>query len=310
MEERKIQDVIAKVVFNAAQSLIDLGEVDVDALIMIQDGITEAPATNGDYSSNFALQVSKRYGRNPRELAADLVDEILKYKGEWIERVEVAGPGFINFTLTNAYWQQRLTAITPDFAKLELGRGQKVQVEYISANPTGPTTIGNARGGFLGEVLSRVLQRAGYDVTREYYFNNGGTQISKLLESVKMEAGLLPESEERQYRGEYIAQLAGELRVQLSEKSDDELKELITQTILERYIKPAVTAMGIEFDVWFNENDLITDGSFDKTIAALRKLGLVFERDGAVWLKTGELGDERPERVIIKSNGDPTYMAP
>jgi arginyl-tRNA synthetase len=227
-----------------------------------------------------------------------------------VAKAEVAGPGFLNFTMSAQYWQDQLAAIDADYARSTFGAGHKVQVEFISANPTGPTTIGNARGGFLGDVLSRVLDRAGYDVTREYYFNNAGTQISKLLESVKMEAGITPETDERQYRGEYIAQLAAEFKPHLAEKSDSDLKELITTAILKRYIEPAVKAMGIEFDVWFNEIDLIKDGSFDETIKRLDEKGLVFKRDGATWLKTGELGDERGERVIIKSNGDPTYMAP
>jgi arginyl-tRNA synthetase len=268
-----------------------------------------AEAAFGDFSCNVALTMTKVLGVPPRQLAERLATRLPQAVPQ-IERVEVAGPGFLNLWMSQAYWQQQLAAVTPDYARLSHGAGQKVQVEFISANPTGPTTIGNARGGFIGDVLSRVLDRAGYDVTREYYFNNAGTQLSKLLESVRMEAGLLPETEERQYRGGYIKELAAEFKTQLADTNDDKLKELLAGTILKRYIEPAVQAMGIEFDVWFNEKDLLTDGRFDETLKLLDERELIFKRDGATWLKTGELGDERGERVIIKSNGDPTYMAP
>jgi len=261
----------------------------------------------GDFGTSVALQLAGPLKQNPREIAQQLADS---FKSEAVDKVEIAGAGYINVTLKPEFWQGVLSDVSLDYAKNSLGRGKKVQVEFISANPTGPTTIGNARGGFIGDVLSNVLSQSGYQVTREYYFNNAGTQISKLLESIKMQAGLLPESDERQYRGSYVEKIATNLKVELSNKSDDELKELITNHILAEYIEPAVKAMGITFDVWFNEKTVLEDGSFDAVIEKLKGLDLVFERDGAVWLNTGKLGDEREERVIIKSNGDPTYMAP
>lgn len=261
----------------------------------------------GDFGTSVALQLAGRLKQNPREIAQKLADS---FESESVEKVEVAGAGYLNMTLKPEFWQQSLSDIDVDYAKNELGKGKKVQVEFISANPTGPTTIGNARGGFIGDVLSNVLAQSGYQVTREYYFNNAGTQISKLLESVKMQASLIPETEERQYRGEYIEKIAADFKDELSSKSDEELKELITTHILKEYIEPAVKSMGITFDEWFNEKTVLEDGSFDAVIEKLKGLDLVFERDGAVWLNTGKLGDEREERVIIKNNGDPTYMAP
>jgi arginyl-tRNA synthetase len=266
-----------------------------------------APEGFGDFTTNVAFGLAKQLKQAPRDIAQELATVLACQE---LERAEAAGAGYLNMYLTPDYWQAQLKAIGPTYGQSKAGSGQKAQVEFISANPTGPTTIGNARGGFIGDVLARVLEHTGYEVVREYYFNNAGTQISRLLESVKMEAGVLAETEERQYRGEYISELAAEFKDRLGSLDDEELKQLITQAILKRYIEPAVAAMGIEFDVWFNEHDLIKDGSFEQTVARLRSLGLVFERDGAVWLKTGELGDERSERVIIKSNGDPTYMAP
>ncbi|HSX01701.1 MAG TPA: arginine--tRNA ligase [Candidatus Saccharimonadia bacterium] len=269
-----------------------------------------AEARFGDFSCNAAMTMARQLGLPPQQIAERLATRLATNAGPLVARTEVAGPGFINIWLTDDFWRAELTAIMPDYGRADLGESRRVQVEFISANPTGPTTIGNARGGFIGDVLSNVLAWGGYEVTREYYFNNAGTQIGKLLESAKMEAGLLPETDERQYRGEYIKELATEFKHQLATGGDEELKQLLANTILKRYIEPAVEAMGIHFDVWFNEKDLITDGRFDETLKLLDERGLVFKRDGATWLKTGELGDERGERVIIKSNGDPTYMAP
>ncbi len=261
----------------------------------------------GDLGTSIALQLAGRLGKNPREIAEQLANN---FDNESVKQVSVAGAGYLNITLADAYWSAAVSGIDANYAKNDLGKDKKTQVEFISANPTGPTTIGNARGGFIGDVLSNVLAESGYQVTREYYFNNAGTQISKLLESIKMQAGLVPETDERQYRGEYIEKIAQQFKSDLQEKSDDELGALITTHILKEYIEPAVKSMGITFDEWFNEKTVLEDGSFAATIEKLKELNLVFERDGAVWLNTGKLGDERAERVIIKSNGDPTYMAP
>jgi arginyl-tRNA synthetase len=269
--------------------------------------VVTAAAGFGDFATNVAFKLAAELKRAPREIATELAGLI---ENPGVERAEAAGAGFVNFWLTNGYWYGQLAAIDADYAKSESGRGQKVQIEFISANPTGPLTIGNARGGFIGDVLARVMERSGYDVTREYYFNDAGTQINKLLESVKMEAGVTPATDERQYNGEYIVALAAKFSEQLRTLSDAELKPLLTGEIIASYIKPAVRKMGIEFDVWFDETQLIKDGTFERVLGRLRELGLIFERDGATWLKTAELGDERGERVIIKSNGDPTYMAP
>jgi len=261
----------------------------------------------GDFGTSVALQLASRLKQNPKNIAQQLAGA---FRDESVDKVEVAGAGYLNVVLNQTYWKAALSDINKNYAQNDAGNGQKVQVEFISANPTGPTTIGNARGGFIGDVLSNVLAQSGYKVTREYYFNNAGTQISKLLESVKMQAGLIPETEERQYRGEYIEKIAAEYKEELSSRSDEELATLITTHILKEYIEPAVASMGISFDEWFNEKTVLEDGSFDAVIEKLRSLDLVYERDGAVWLDTGKLGDEREERVIIKSNGDPTYMAP
>src|SRR5664279_3247625 len=200
----------------------------------------------GDFFCNASLVLSKPLKRSPREVAEEVAAVIQKAIPD-IAKTEIAGPGFINVYMKSEFWSRELMKIDADYARLELGKGKKVQVEYISANPTGPLTIGNGRGGFIGEVLARVLARAGYDVTREYYFNDAGTQISKLLESVKAEAGLT-HPEERQYNGAYIKDLAEKFAAELKTKPDDELKKMITGEITARYIMAALTKMGIEFD--------------------------------------------------------------
>ena len=285
----------------------NLFDIPVDALAFSVDYTTDDKF--GDFATNFALVYAKELKMNPRELAQRLGDTLIRDESR-IEKVDVAGPGFINITLKQDAWINAVKHVSDTYGQTKSGNGTKVQVEYISANPTGPLTIGNARGGFIGDVLSNVLAWSGYAVTREYYFNDAGTQVDKLLISIKMQAGIIPESDERQYRGTYVADLAHHFKEDLQTLSDDELKRKVTKYIIEHYIKPSTRLMGIAFDVWFNEYDLIVDGSFTATLARLDKLGLVFTRDGATWLKTGDLGDDRKERVIIKSTGVPTYMAP
>lgn len=274
----------------------------------IQPQITATEPEFGDFATNVAFQLAGKLGRPPREIAAELaaaIDDAL------VAKAEAAGAGYVNLIVNDSYWLKEFARIGRGYGHSDAGRGTKVQVEFISANPTGPTTIGNARGGFIGDTLSRVLESQGYEVTREYYFNNAGTQISKLLESVKVSAGLLnvPDNEV-QYRGEYINDLAAKFSEDLKSKGDDELKQLITQEILEAYIRPAIAKMNIHFDVWFNEDDVIKDGTFDEVLQRLRDKGLVYDKDGAVWLDSTKLGIKREDRVLVKRNGDPTYLAP
>lgn len=261
----------------------------------------------GDFATNVAFQLARKLKKAPNIIASDLAGRI---KAPGIGVVTASG-GFINISLRPEYWIHHLTQINDRYGSSDLGKSRKLQIEFISANPTGPTTIGNARGGFIGDVLSRVMEHSGYQVTREYYFNNAGTQIRKLVESAKVAAGVLNlPDHDVQYRGDYIQELADEHQDALATKSDDELGELLTQSIFKRYIEPAVAKMGIEFDVWFNEREVIADGTLEQVIQRLEDQGLVYERDGAKWLDSGKLGDSREARVIVKSNGDPTYLAP
>lgn len=268
--------------------------------------VTPAESEFGDFATNVAMQLKDELGRQPREIAGELAETL--QHNESVETAEAAGPGFLNITLTETFWLDTVDSL----ANLNLpksGNDHAVQVEFISANPTGPLHIGNARGGFIGDVISNVLQHQGHTITREYYFNDGGAQIDKLLESVKVEAGLTT-AEERQYGGEYITELAGQFREQLETEDDETLKKLLTKAVFEDYIQPDIQKMGIAFDVWFNETSLLENDTFEHTKQLLKDKELLFERDGALWLDTSQGGDPRRERVFIKSDGQPTYFAP
>jgi arginyl-tRNA synthetase len=292
-----INDQIQSIVQQALVKCFDLNDV--------EPSISYPEPQFGEFATNVAFGLAKRLQMAPAEIAQRLSQAI---DDERVEEATATG-GFINISMTVAFWIEQLHAITPRYGAHNQGEGRQLQVEFISANPTGPLTIGNARGGFIGDVLSRVLEHAGYRVTREYYFNDAGTQIRKLVESVRSASGQKVEGEV-QYSGEYIQELAQDYKEELQRDSDAQLGERLTRAILERYIRPAVAKMGIKFEVWFNERDLINDGMLDEAIERLRGLGLVYERDGAVWLDSAKLGLEREARVLVKSNGDPTYLAP
>lgn len=259
----------------------------------------------GDFSCNIAFSLAKSLKKAPQQIATDIaaaIDHPLVAKAE-------AVAGFVNLTMAQDVWLKELAAVTPDYAHSKAGKGKKVQVEFISANPTGPTTFGNARGGYLGDVLARVLRASGYDTTSEYYFNDGGTQIRKLVESVKVAAGLAEDHDEVQYKGEYVDELAKQYKDRLTVVNQDEAEKLLTQAIFERYIKPAVASMNISFDVWFNEREVTTTGAIAAVIDKLKAKDLIYDKDGATWLATTKYDPSREDRVLIKSSGDSTYLA-
>ena len=292
--------------------------------------VTPAETQFGDFQSNIAMQLAKELGENPREIAEPVVEQLSGLND--VERAEVAGPGFINITLTEDFWRQCLRSIGQGFGRSEMGQGQKVQVEYISANPTGPLTLGNARGGFIGDVLSNVLESQGYVVTREYYFNDAGTQIQKLAESYQdYVAGTV--SEETTYKGEYMVELAADAELrEYAEKAtldDPEIHNIITDKeefivddndnkliadfgvplagyVMQHYIEPALEKANISFDVYQKERDIVR--VFGQVREVLQQQDLIEERDGALWLTSSDLGDER-DRVLIKSSGEHTYLA-
>jgi len=265
---------------------------------------------HGDYSTNVAIILSKKLKRNPVGVANNIIAEInqlliQKRLDSLFEKIEAAGPGFINFFISQKYLQKQIKVILKEkdnFGNLKIGRNKKANVEFISANPTGPLTLGNGMGGFGGDVLANVLARAGYKVFREYYVNNVGGQIDRLGHSILGD-------QEAVYKGEYIEKLRNQLlKNKKTPPTFKEAGERAAKIILEKMIKPSIKKMGIKFDKWFFEETLYKSGEIDKTINELKNKGFTYEKEGALWFKSKDFGDDN-DRVLIKSDGTKTYFA-
>lgn len=273
----------------------------------------------GDFSTNMALVLAGIEKKNPREIAAQVVER-LKNVQELIERVEIAGPGFVNVTIKESVWQQLLKEIDDQqesYGRSNIGGNRRVMVEFVSANPTGPLSIGHGRQAILGDGIARLLEATGHDVYREYYYNDAGRQMRVLGESVRARylelLGRDHEFPEDGYQGEYIYDIARKLvetedQSLVDRESVDPFKQAAERTIFED-ISTTLKRMGISFDNYYNEQSLYENGHVDSVIKELTDKGLVYEKDGATWFKTTELGQEK-DRVIIKSSGEPTYRLP
>ncbi|MDO8557953.1 MAG: arginine--tRNA ligase [bacterium] len=275
---------------------------------------TEKPE-HGDYATNASLLATKWLKKNPMEIA-ELVKENLgkdKELGDYIERIETAKPGFVNFFLSQKFLQRSVGEILK--AKEKFGRGklkEYVNIEFISANPTGPLTLANGRGGFYGDALYNVLQFAGAKAEKEYYINDAGNQMRTLGESILAAAGLA-EKQEQHYQGGYIASYAKETYERLLETyiaDPEELGKEVAHRILDREIKPPIKRAGISFDKWISEDgDIRGKGLVEKALKMLEKKGLTYEKEGAIWLKTSAFGDTE-DRVLVKSiQKNYTYLA-
>ena len=274
---------------------------------------------HGDFSTTVAMMLAKKLGRNPRELATDIVGN-LKTDPELVARVEIAGPGFINIAFTERFYQAQLGRVISEgerFGRSESGRGVRVQVEFVSANPTGPLTVGHGRGAVYGDTVARLLEWTGHQVEREYYFNNAGRQMRILGDSVRLRyLELLGESvqfPEDYYQGEYIREIARHIfeaegdRLR-AEPAEGKFKAQAEADIF-LDIRSTLKRLGIEFNSFYNEHSLYTDGKIDEVIAEFRAQGLVYEQEGALWFKSTAFGLEK-DKVIVKSTGEPTYRLP
>ncbi len=256
-------------------------------------------STMGDYSVNVAMLLAKDLKKNPFELAKELAQELAIQK-MW-QKVVALEPGFINFYLAEKKLQENLKNILKEkekFGNLKNVEKKKIMLEFISANPTGPLTLANGRGGFTGDVLANVLTLAGNKVEREYYVNDVGNQIKVLGHSVLKD-------EQAQYKGEYIDELKKEIKA----IDPKQVGKEAAQIILKKYIQPVIKKAGIKFDKYFLESELHEGGSVEKMLTVLKKKDLVYEKDGAVWLKTTDKksADDK-DRVLIKSDGSKTYF--
>ncbi|MFW8601065.1 arginine--tRNA ligase [Desulfobacterota bacterium M19] len=273
----------------------------------------------GDFSTNLALVAAGRARKNPRELAGRLM-EMLDRECDLTDRIEIAGPGFVNFFLKNEVWQGVLPDICrrdKDYGPEAVGAGKRVLVEFVSANPTGPLSIGHGRQAVLGDAICRLLSAVGFEVSREYYYNDAGRQMRVLAASLRARylelSGVPCELPEDGYQGEYIYDIARDLLSEVGDSlrdSDDlaPFQKRAEQAIF-KDINATLERLGIKFDNYYNEHTLYDNGHIDDVVAKLRAKGLVYEEDGAVWFKTTEFGLEK-DRVIIKSSGEPTYRLP
>lgn len=289
---------------------------DLDASVLPAEVVVERPRNpeHGDYATNVALQVAKKVGMNPRELGQAIADALAEESG--VESSEIAGPGFINIRLAADAQGQIIAQVLEAgsaFGNVDIYAGRKVNLEFVSANPTGPIHLGGTRWAAVGDSLGRVLEAAGADVTREYYFNDHGRQIDRFSNSLMAAAKGEPTPGDG-YGGDYIQEIAQAV----VEKQPDVLSqdpETMQETfrsigvdMMFSHIKESLHEFGTDFDVYFHENSLFESGAVDKAIQKLKDNGNLYENEGAWWLRSSNYGDDK-DRVVIKSDGDAAYIA-
>lgn len=318
---KEVENKLYEAIENAVKSAIengDLPQADIPKFII------EKPADkkNGDFSSNIAMAGARTFHGAPRMIAEAIVKNF-SLDGGYIDRCEIAGPGFINFYLSDKYYSDVLKDIVASgdsYGRSDYGEGKRILVEFVSANPTGPMHIGNARGGAIGDCLASVLDAAGYDVQREFYVNDAGNQIEKFATSLEVrylqECGKDVELPEDAYHGEDITVHArnffNEVGDKYAECDSQERRDALVAYALPKNIAGLEADLGkyrIKYDKWFRESTLHKDGSVQKVIEALKEKGVTYEQDGALWFKASEFGNDK-DIVLIRANGIPTYIVP
>lgn len=259
--------------------------------------------TFGDYTTNIAMVLGKSLKKDPMEIAESLKSGFKGFKKpdfeDIFEKIEAVKPGYINFYLSKEYLQKKVEEINElkeKYGDSQIGKGERIHLDFVSANPTGPVTLGNGRGGTLGDALSNVLQKNGFTAWREYYVNDFGNQVKILGHSVLKD-------KEAQYKGDYIDEISENIKAKDSFEAGQEAAKII----LENIIKPSIGKMGIRFDEYFSEKKLHTDGEVEEAFAELKEAGFIYEKDGALWFRAERFGDEK-DRVIRKSTGEITYF--
>jgi arginyl-tRNA synthetase len=311
---KEVVDSLLRVAFEKAQLG---GELKSPGLPPFVIEVPNDPA-HGELASNLALALARGERRAPRDVA-EILRRHVPVTSE-VAETSIAGPGFLNFRLSRTYWRNRLAAAIAggkDYGCAPAATRERVQVEFVSANPTGPLTVGHGRNAVLGDTLARLLAARGHDVTREYYFNNAGRQMRVLGESVRaryLERLARPFAfPEDGYQGDYIREIAAGLEAEhgeaLVETGDVTPFQAAAERAIFADIERTLERMRIRFDVHFNEGSLYRDGSIEKTLAELRAKDLAYDKDGAVWLRTTALG-MAADRVLVKSTGEPAYRLP
>lgn len=335
----EVQNELKKIIACASEKAAEKG-----TLAAVPSGTfnVEIPAdrANGDFSTNAAMAWARELKNAPRKIADAIIAEA-SLEGTYFERVEVAGPGFINFYLGDRYYADILKDIRAkgkDYGRSDYGKGKRINVEFVSANPTGPMHMGNARGGALGDCLAAVLDRAGYEVSREFYINDAGNQIDKFALSLDVRYQQIYKGEdavelpEDSYHGEDIKVRAQEFADVYGDKyinaDETERRKALVDFALPKNIqamKDNLTKYRIEYDTWFHESVLHNDGELADTIELMKEKGLTYEKDGALWYKNIDVQTERLKKqglsqesidklelkddVLIRANGNPTYFA-
>ncbi|MDO3662307.1 arginine--tRNA ligase [Bacillus sp. C28GYM-DRY-1] len=318
---------------NIAEQMKDVLKEEIKAAVLkaglaeesqIPNVVLETPKdkTHGDYSTNMAMQLARIAKKAPRQIAEEIVAHFDKGKAS-IDKLDIAGPGFINFYMNNHYLTKLIPSVLEAgeaYGETNIGNGERVQVEFVSANPTGDLHLGHARGAAVGDSLCNVLSKAGYDVSREYYINDAGNQINNLALSVEVRyfeaLGLEKTMPEDGYRGEDIIaigkRIAEEYGDRFAKEEESErlafFREYGLKYELEK-LRKDLENFRVPFDVWYSETSLYQNGKIDKALEALREKGHVYEEDGATWFRSTTFGDDK-DRVLIKKDGTYTYLLP
>ncbi|ASB71883.1 arginine--tRNA ligase [Bacillus subtilis] len=318
---------------NIAEQMKDVLKEEIKAAVLkaglaeesqIPNVVLEIPKdkTHGDYSTNMAMQLARVAKKAPRQIAEEIVAHFDKGKAS-IEKLDIAGPGFINFYMNNQYLTKLIPSVLEAgeaYGETNIGNGERVQVEFVSANPTGDLHLGHARGAAVGDSLCNVLSKAGYDVSREYYINDAGNQINNLALSVEVRyfeaLGLEKPMPEDGYRGEDIIAIGKRLAEEYGDRFVNEeeserlafFREYGLKYELEK-LRKDLENFRVPFDVWYSETSLYQNGKIDKALEALRGKGHVYEEDGATWFRSTTFGDDK-DRVLIKKDGTYTYLLP
>ncbi|MGE3075645.1 MAG: arginine--tRNA ligase [Dehalococcoidia bacterium] len=319
-DTRTIRPYLADLVEAAARQAVAAGELPD---VPLPNAVIERPkdAANGDFATALPLRLARSAMKPPLEVAGAIARHIAP--NDVLDAPEVAAPGFINFRLSNAFVQAQVEHVIREgagYADLELGTGRKAQVEFVSANPTGPLHVGNGRGAAIGDALASALTAAGFEVEREYYVNDAGTQADTFTETLyaryQQLFGRNVEIPKDGYPGEYMTELATQIRDEagdslLQPEGEDMapgLGELGIELMI-RHIRKTLDSFGVKYDRWFSEKSLYDpEGAYETTMALLREKGLLVDREGALWFSSSELGEDK-DNVVIRSDGHPTYYA-
>ena len=319
METPLVMDQIVDMVSRSVEQARRDGFLQLETMPEIQ---LERPANpqNGDFATSLPLRLARATRINPLHLAEGLVKLIPV--GEQLDRVVAAPPGFINFYLRDSWVQAQVEAVRkagPEYGNVDVGRGQRIMVEFVSVNPTGPVHVGHTRGAVLGSTLANILTAADYDVAREYYVNDAGSQMGAFYRSVyaryQQALGQSAELPANGYMGEYIADLAQEILTaegprfaELDEaQATKEIGDLAREKMVD-LIREDLAQIGVVFDRWFSEGSLYSEGEYEEVVRLLGDKDFLSEREGALWFNSTSLGDDK-DNVVVRSTGEPTYFA-